>query len=175
MKATIVWCLLGFAAADLRQASQPKKAYNLLQQGGGRGSKNFVVGSGQNVDGTTNTENKGKVLYMEPSVFGYQGLKNQRKKNYDNFLRSNIDNEQDNRNFNNEAGLDHLPFRTYQSAVETKYPYKGAQEGDDDDSLQVNGVNVDTVLRVAPGEPRLTPLRWNNPHASDLEVNLWIM
>ena len=175
MKATIVWCLLGFATADLRQASQPKKAYNLLQQGGGRGSKNFVVGSGQNVDGTTNTENKGKVLYMEPSVFGYQGLKNQRKKNYDNFLRSNIDNEQDNRNFNNEAGLDHLPFRTYQSAVETKYPYKGAQEGDDDDSLQVNGVNVDTVLRVAPGEPRLTPLRWNNPHASEIEVNLWIM
>jgi len=175
MKATIVWCLLGFAAADLRQASQPKKAYKLLQQGGGRGSKNFVVGSGQKNDGTTDTETKGRVLYMEPSTFGYQGLKNQRKKNYDNFLRSNIDNEQDNRNFNNEPGRDHLPFRTYEAAVETKYPYKGAQPGDDDDSLQVNNVNVDTVVKVAPGEPRLTPLRWNNPHASEIEVNLWIM
>lgn len=176
MKPIIILCLLSFAAADLRQASQPKKAYKLLQQGGGRGSKNFAVGSGQNNDGTTNTQNKGKVLYMEPSTFGYQGLVNQRNNNYDNFLRSNIDNEQDNRNFNVEPGLDHLPFRTYEAAVETKYPYKGTlNQGTADDSLQVNNVNVDTVLRVAPGEPKLTPLRWNNPHASEIEVNLWIM
>ena len=122
MKSTIILCLLTFAAADLRQASQPKKAYRLLQQGGGRGSKNFAVGTGQNNDGTTNTQTKGKVLYMEPSTFGYQGLVNQRNNNYDNFLRSNIDNEQDNRNFNEEPGLDHLPFRTYEAAVETTYP-----------------------------------------------------
>jgi len=177
MKATIIiFSLLGFAVADLRQASQPKKAYALLQQGGGPGAKNFAVGSGQNNDGTTNTQNKGKVLYMEPSTFGYQGLRNQRKNNYDNFLRSNIDNEQDNRNFNNEPGLDHLPFRTYEAAVETTYPYKGTlNAGEADDSLQVNNLNLDTVLRVAPGEPKLTPLRWNNPHASEIEVNLWIM
>ena len=172
MKATIIWCLLGFAAADLRQASQPKQAYNLLQQGGGRGAKNFAVGTGSNNDGTTNTQNKGKVLYMEPSIFGYAGLAKQRQKNYDNFLRSNIDNEQDNRNFNNEVGKDHLPFRTYDSATQASYPYKGTAAQGAADSLQVNIPPVATVLRALPGEPKLTPLRWNNPHASEVEVNL---
>ena len=114
---------------------------------------------------------------MEPSAFGYNGLENQRKKNYDNFLRSNIDNEQDNRNFNNEVGKDHLPFRTYDSASIASYPYTGTLKANgDDDSLQVNNIGtVATVLRALPGEPKLTPLRWNNPHASEIEVNLWIM
>lgn len=179
MKSIIIFSILGVAIADLRQASQPKKAFNLLQQGGTRnGAQNFAVGTGQNSDGTINTQNKGRVLYIEPSTFGYQGLKNQRNNNYDNFLRSNIDNEQDNRNFNNEQGKDHLPFRSYDGAAPLKYPYKGTKlTGDGDDSLQ-NGVqqrNVDTVLTVKAGEPRLTPLRWNNPHASEIEVNLWIM
>ena len=40
---------------------------------------------------------------MEPSTFKYKGLEHQKRRNYDNFLRSNIDNEQDNRNFNSEA------------------------------------------------------------------------
>jgi len=180
MKSIIIFSILSVAIADLRQASQPKKAFGLLQQGGTRnGAQNFAVGTGQNNDGTINNQNKGKVLWMEPSVFGYNGLKNQRKNNYDNFLRSNIDNEQDNRNFNNEAGKDHLPFRTYDGAAPVKYPYKGneAGAGDGDDSLQrgVRQQNVDTVLTVKAGEPRLTPLRWNNPHASEVEVNLWIM
>jgi len=181
MKSVIIFSsILGVALGDLRQASQPKKAYNLLQQGGTRnGAQNFAVGTGQNNDGTTNTQNKGRILYMEPSTFGYGGLNAQRGNNYDNFLRSNIDNEQDNRNFNNEDGKDHLPFRTYDAAAPLIYPYKGTQAANaaDDDSLQ-NGVrqrNVDTVLRVMPGEPKLTPLRWNNPHASEVEVNLWIM
>ena len=196
MKAAFICCLLASATADLRQASQPKEyikrgrtvrgPYDLYQIAGGRGLKGeyspyFAVGTAQNADGTVNNEPKangqaqGRVLYMEPSTFGYKGLKNQRAKNYDNFLRSNIDNEQDNRDFRNEPGLDHLPFRTYESAVETKYPYKGKRPGDEDDSLQVNQETVDTVLRVKAGEPRLTPLRWNNPHASEIEVNLWIM
>lgn len=180
MKTVIIFSsILGVALADLRQASQPKKAFNLLQQGGTRnGAQNFAVGSGQNVDGTINTANKGRVLYMEPSIFGYGGLNNQRNNNYDNFLRSNIDNEQDNRNFNNEAGKDHLPFRTFDASAPIEYPYKGTQAANgDDDSLQ-NGVKakgVPTVLTVKPGEPRLMPLRWNNPHASEVEVNLWIM
>merc|ERR1712032_1608016 len=70
---------------------------------------------------------------------------------------------------------DHLPFRTYDSATIAAYPYKGPKNGGDDDSLQVNNVNVATVLKALPGEPKLTPLRWNNPHASEVEVNLWIM
>lgn len=176
MKAAILCFLLGTATADLRQASQPKKGYKLLQQGGGRGSENFVVGTGSLANGQVDTATKGKVLYMEPSTFGYGGLKNQRAKNYDNFLRSNIDNEQDNRNFNNEAGKDHLPFRTFDSAVNPVYPHKGTKAGDDDDSLTVNNLTpLKTVLTVAPGEPRTLPLRWNNPHAAELEVNLWIM
>merc|ERR1719199_1201137 len=60
--------------------------------------------------------------YMEPSTFKYQGLENQKKRNYDNFLRSNIDNEQDNRNFNDEDGKDHLPFRTMETTVFDVYP-----------------------------------------------------
>jgi hypothetical protein len=175
MKIAIIFCLFGAAIADLRQASQPKQAYNLKQQGGGRGAKNFAVGTGSKVDGNTDGQAKGKVLYMEPSIFGYGGLANQRKKNYDNFLRSNIDNEQDNRNFNNEVGKDHLPFRTYDSATIASYPYKGTKAQGAADSLQVNIPPVATVLRALPGEPKLTPLRWNNPHASEIEVNLWIM
>ena len=38
----------------------------------------------------------------------YEDLENQRNNNYDNFLRSNIDNEQDNRNFDSELGRDML-------------------------------------------------------------------
>lgn len=185
MKTAILWCLLGTATADLRRASQAKKGFKLLQQNGGRAAKNFVVGTGVTDDGLVDTATKGRVLYMEPSTFGYKGLVNQRKKNYDNFLRSNIDNEQDNRNFNNEAGLDHLPFRSFESVADTKYPHDGntkyphqytaANEATFDDSLQVNNLDVDTVLKVKPGEARVTPLRWNNPHAAEIEVNLWIM
>jgi len=175
MKATILLSVVGVALADLRTASQPKRAFRVFQQGGGRGSQNFAVGTGTNLDGTKATTTKGVILYMEPAIFGYGGLANQRNKNYDNFLRSNIDNEQDNRNFNNEAGEDHLPFRTMRTGAPTQYPYKGPLPGGADDSLQVNNVNMQTVLRVTPGEPRVTPLRWNNPHASEIEVNLWIM
>ena len=85
---------------------------------------------------------------------------------YDNFLRSNIDNEQDKRNFNTEAGKDMLPFRSYETAptdasntVQTKIP--DAAPG--------------PVITANPGEKVLYPLRWNNPHASELEVNVWIM
>ena len=59
--------------------------------------------------------------HMLSSTFNYQGLKNQKARNYDNFLRSNIDNEQDNRNFNNEEGKDHLPFRTMETTVFGEY------------------------------------------------------
>merc|ERR1719174_413021 len=55
------------------------------------------------------------------------------------------------------------------------YPYKGTKAQGAADSLQVNIPPVATVLRALPGEPKLTPLRWNNPHASEIEVNLWIM
>ncbi|KAJ3415784.1 hypothetical protein HDV05_004056 [Chytridiales sp. JEL 0842] len=87
--------------------------------------------------------------YGEPTA-KYQGQVNQRQNNYDNFVRSNIDNEQDLRNFNTEAGFDMLPVR-------------------------VENMNaVQASMTVSPNEPFMIPLRWNNPHASEAEVNIWI-
>ena len=62
-------------SADLRMASQPKAGFNVRQ----RNPVQFVSKT---------------ALYMEPSDFAYNGLKQQRQNAYDNFLRSNIDNEQ---------------------------------------------------------------------------------
>ncbi len=120
--------------ADLRMASTPKG--------------NFVV---QNSEGSIPFVPNLNAVYMEPSDFNYQGLKNQRANNYDNFLRSNIDNEQDNRDFNNEIGRDMLPFRT----------------------LEANSIN-NNVINAIMGEKTLIPLRWNNPHSSECEINIWL-
>merc|ERR550532_1116601 len=89
--------------ADLRLAAQPRRAYVVDQR---TGSIPFI---------------KTEALYMEPDTFGYQGLENQKRRNYDNFLRSNIDNEQDNRNFNTEPGKDHLPFRTMEAQIKAVF------------------------------------------------------
>lgn len=202
--------------------------------------------------------------YYEPSDFGYEGLKKQRQKAYDNFLRSNIDNEQDRRNIETEDGKDHLPFRTWEgckaggkhcdvhASHETKMATKGntawgehsivleykqaisyrrynqskreekvtyaqcLQRCKDDDKCQcigydptserragdggtlcdqghscrglhnnANAAGDDRVgadvrhhfpyIQVKQGEEKLVPLRWNNPHSAELEVNIWIM
>jgi len=172
--------MLGVVSADLRQAAWPKRTFKLRQDNGGRGGQNFVAATSQAQNGAQKAatdNNKGVVYYNEPNTFNYQGLKNQRQNNYDNFLRSNIDNEQDNRNFNNEAGLDMQPFRTCESQAPLTYPHNNGGNAKCDGSLQnVNGGQQMTpVLTASPGEPRMTPLRWNNPHASEIEVNLWIM
>ena len=62
-------------SADLRMASQPKANFQVKQ----RNAVQFEAKT---------------ALYMEPSDFQYNGLKQQRANAYDNFLRSNIDNEQ---------------------------------------------------------------------------------
>jgi len=125
---------------------------------------------------------KGKIHlgWLEPSTFDYRGLGKfktkgvpypsasdkfevvegggQKTQNYDQFLRSNIDNEQDNRDFNWDDGHDHLPFRTWQSGVR-----------------DLQGPKDKPILKkMEPGEPDVVPLYWNNPHASELEVNIWI-
>lgn len=131
--------------ADLRMASQPRNGWKVINNALKANSPNAV--------------------YLEPSDFNYNGLKNQRKGAYDNFLRSNVDNEQDKRNFDNEDGKDMLPFRTFEAArsdvgqttVETKLASKNQGP-----------------ITVEPGKPFVIPLRWNNPHASELEVNIWI-
>jgi len=82
-------------------------------------------------------------------------------------LRSNIDNEQDKRNFNTEDGKDHLPFRTYEGAV--------TDAGEATIKYKIPTVEPGTELTVTPGTPMLVPLRWNNPHSSELEVNVWMV
>merc|ERR1719440_1110057 len=109
---------------------------------------------------------------MEPSTFDYKGLAHQKRRNYDNFLRSNIDNEQDNRNFNDEDGKDHLPFRTMETAVFDEYVYHNARPFRGINQMPWGYYNLSRAVK--PGEPMLVPLRWNNPHASEMEVNIWI-
>ena len=84
--------------------------------------------------------------YMIPSTFGLQALVNQKKNNNDQFLRSNIDNEANKRNEATEAALDMTPFR------------------------QLDAGPVQTFPRGVPFD---IPLRWNNPHDSSCEVNIW--
>jgi len=132
--------------ADLRMASQPKQGYVVKD----RNAVNFV------------TE---KAIYLEPSDFAYNGLKQQRANAYDNFLRSNIDNEQDKRNFATEAGKDMLPFRTMEAALtDANQPTVQNKIGTVNDGAITTPVNTKFLV----------PLRWNNPHASELEVNIWI-
>jgi len=130
-------------SADLRFASRAKDSYKLRNEG-----NNIQFANTNDVF----------YKYMEPSTFEYQGLagNGQKRNNYDQFLRSNIDNEQDNRNFNDDDGEDHLPFRTKATSVLT-------QEA-----------QVQLPMTMAPGEEKIIPLRWNNPHSAELEANLWI-
>lgn len=152
-KALILAALVAVCMADLRMASQPKNAFKALD----RNNKAPFV---------PNPKVQKYALYMEPSDFNYAGLKAQRANAYDNFLRSNIDNEQDRRNFQTEPGRDHLPFRSYETAaidasatVETKIP----------------NVAPGPAITTKVNTPYLVPLRWNNPHSAELEVNIWIM
>jgi len=129
--------------ADLRMACRPRESFELRNE---NGAIKFIDGM--------------PCKYMEPSTFEYNNLagKNgQKRKNYDNFLRSNIDNEQDNRDFVEDDGHDHLPFRTMNTQV---------QEQESQISLS---------WELTPGQTNFIPLRWNNPHSSELEVNIWIM
>ena len=134
MKIFLIIIMLLNVTADLRMASTPKN--------------NFIL---QNSAGAIPFVKNSITTYIEPSDFNYQGLKDQRENAYDNFLRSNIDNEQDNRNFNNEIGRDMLPFRT----------------------LEAN-TNVVDVINAVPGVQTVIPLRWNNPHSAECEINIWI-
>jgi len=138
---------LALCGADLRMASQPKNEFKARD----RGPVKFVPDY---------------ALYMEPSDFGYEGLKNQRDGGgYDNFLRSNIDNEQDRRDFKEEDGKDHLPFRSYETA---------STDAHESQKNKIPDGAPGPAITATPGEPYIVPLRWNNPHSSELEVNIWI-
>jgi hypothetical protein len=86
------------------------------------------------------------IEFREPDTFGYQALVNQRRNNRDNFLRSNIDNQANQRNAAKEPARDMLPCRQEQRGP---------------------------AMQFARGQPQQIPLRWNNPHDSDCEVNIF--
>jgi len=139
--ALLCWSLV--AEADLRMACRPRESYKLRNE---NGAIKFIDGM--------------PCKYMEPSTFEYKNLagnNGQKRKNYDQFLRSNIDNEQDNRDFGEDDGHDHLPFRTMNTQVQN-------QES-----------QIALTWELKPGQTNFIPLRWNNPHSSELEVNIWIM
>mmetsp|Transcript_77554 Transcript_77554/g.147494 ORF Transcript_77554/g.147494 Transcript_77554/m.147494 type:complete len:1034 (-) Transcript_77554:110-3211(-) len=156
VRALIILCLASSVAADLRMASQPRVGYRLRNQG--------------TVAWNISAYKYMNYRYMEPSAFGYKGLEHQKKRNYDNFLRSNIDNEQDNRNFNTEDGKDHLPFRTYEAKVFDDYTYHVGSVF----RIQQAPEQIHLTKEVKPGASMTVPLRWNNPHSSEMEVNIWI-
>jgi hypothetical protein len=154
--------------ADLRMASQPKPR--------GRNNEQYTIKhQSRRRQIKFNTTH---AVYMEPSAFDYAGLRNQRDgRGYDNFLRSNIDNQQDRRDFENEDGRDHLPFRSFEGAS-TVFARAGpplmTTEGARTVKNKIPDVFPGTNITSTPGVPTLVPLRWNNPHSSELEVNVWI-
>jgi hypothetical protein len=156
----LVVLALGVAgvSGDLRRASQPENAWKVQQRS------------------HENPFQQRFALYMEPSDFGYDGLKKQRDGGgYDNFLRSNIDNEQDKRNFNTEDGEDHLPFRSFQTAfTDAHKSVKNKMVKTSPDAVELNE-QAGNYVSVKPGVPFVVPLRWNNPHSSEIEVNIWVM
>lgn len=83
----------------------------------------------------------------KPSNFNFAALQNQEKSNLDNFVRSNIDNEANQRNTQTEAAVDMLPCRNNQPGQMHKYEV---------------------------GSTVTLPLQWNNPLASNCEVNVFI-
>jgi hypothetical protein len=83
----------------------------------------------------------------KPSNFAYAALQNQEKNNLDNFVRSNIDNEANQRNTQTEAAVDMLPCRNNQPGPMHTYAV---------------GANI------------TLPLQWNNPHSANCEVNVFI-
>jgi hypothetical protein len=87
------------------------------------------------------------INYREPDTFGLQALRTQKVADNDQFLRSNIDNQANKRNAALEKPLDMLPCRQDQ---------KGQ------------------LMTFRRGVPIELPLRWNNPHDSDCEINIWV-
>jgi hypothetical protein len=87
------------------------------------------------------------INYREPDTYGLQALRAQKVADNDQFLRSNIDNQANKRNAALERPLDMLPCRQDQ---------KGQ------------------LMTLRRGVPVELPLRWNNPHDSDCEINIWV-
>lgn len=85
--------------------------------------------------------------FKVPHTFGYYGIEKQRRRNYDTYIRSNCDNEANRRNEKREAAQDMLPCRQPFEAMD--------------------------VIKLERGKEMDFPVRWNNPHDSSCEFNIW--
>jgi hypothetical protein len=95
-----------------------------------------------------NGEAPGFFAFRTPDTFNIAGIEKQAKKNNDQFIRSNIDNEANKRNPATELAPDMLPCRQDKP--------------------------MDAPVTFALGSTNTFPLRWNNPHDSDCELNVWV-
>jgi len=154
MKAIVALLLaVCVTVADMRFGSQPWNSYKVRDY---NNAVKFVE------------QSRGNAVYESPGTFGYAKLAQQKQNNYDNQLRSNIDNQQDNRNFNDEEGRDHLPMRLNSDIV---------ADGVFSDTVprtQQEIKNMPINITVQPSQDVLIPMRWNNPHAAEIEANIWV-
>ncbi|KAJ3181062.1 hypothetical protein HDU85_003767 [Gaertneriomyces sp. JEL0708] len=134
-------------AADMRVASLAKRGFRDDQI-----RKDASLANGRKgqfaAGGLARRQNVATFPYQVPSNFGYKALKNQEKNNNDNFLRSNIDNEANQRNTNNELAKDMTPCRQ-------------------------DGLGQSPLMQLQPGQNFEIPLQFNNPHDGECEVNIW--
>merc|ERR1719238_1220074 len=148
-------CLVGLATADLRIATHPRNGFGYHDVGGLRKPPICKPGGGRRRPMPIPASCHSMAHWMTPSPFAYKGLKypgGQKYNNYDNFLRSNIDNEQDNRDFNREAGRDHLPFRTFETKVDTVY------RNNRFDGATPRPKDIRKTMKA--GDSLVVPLRW---------------
>lgn len=71
-----------------------------------------------------------------------------------------------------------LPFRTWEASSTGNHSSHLRKVTDavfDSRLVALEKSQPGSVLTLAPGQTWTVPLRWNNPHASELEVNVWIV
>ncbi|TPX63868.1 hypothetical protein SpCBS45565_g06297 [Spizellomyces sp. 'palustris'] len=140
----VILAAVGSVNADMRFASTQKNGFLDAQI-----QKNPALANGR--DGSlklTRRQNVHVIPYQVPSNFGYAKLAAQEKKNNDQFLRSNIDNEANKRNTANEQPKDMTPCRQ-------------------------DGAGQAPTMALVAGQTVEIPLQFNNPHDGECEVNFW--
>ena len=138
----MIMVVVNMALADVRFSSKIGNGFQFRQEG-------VPLNVDANGNELPDEPGAGTLAYRVPSTFGYDALEDQKDNNNDQFLRSNIDNEANQRNTADEAPQDMLPCR------------------------QPTTNNQQYEMQFQLGETVQLPLRWNNPHDSDCELNIW--
>ncbi|KAJ3037980.1 hypothetical protein HDV00_001183 [Rhizophlyctis rosea] len=135
-------------AVQFVQLKNPPKATVVNPNAGAPPTFAIKLNKNQFGNPSPDTNVTGTYSFRMPDPFGYQGNFNNMLEDPDNFVRSNIDNRQNNRNVNNEVAQDMTPCRQTSELIEP--------------------------MTLAEGQTVDFPSRWNNPHNSECEVNFWI-